>query len=276
MLRRKIKLIALLVGGVFALAVLVATLNNPAQAANRRGVPGRGVAPASHGLPLNHFRCYPTSGPRVVVDTATQDQFNENRFELFIELKAERFCNPVAKEHQGQLTQISDPLAHLTIYRVKKHPTIRIATTRRAVMVRNQFGTQLLRSSRVVELAVPTAKNSGNIPTNLDHFKCYRAEQLGLVIRPIVINLFDQFHPGGEGAVRVRELVRFCNPVLKRHAGNETPIQHPGDHLVCYKVAGPSFRTEISIANQFESGNLEVGSANLLCVPSEKLGWTWW
>ena len=35
----------------------------------------------------------------------------------------------------------------------------------------------------------------------------------------------------------------FCNPVQKLHLGAFFPIQHPGDHLTCYRITQQPFST---------------------------------
>ena len=63
----------------------------------------------------------------------------------------------------------------------------------------------------------------------------------------------------------------LCNPVDKNGEG----IPYPKSHLVCYEIRdapkGPTERVkEVAVQNQFQRGQLWVGSANLLCVPSQK------
>jgi hypothetical protein len=52
------------------------------------------------------------------------------------------------------------------------------------------------------------------------------------------------------------------------------PIEEENVHLTCYDIKGPqkTKATESGVLNQFESDMFTITSWNLLCVPSEKLG----
>jgi hypothetical protein len=218
---------------------------------------------------LDHFKCYFTFGQSLNRDVILQDQFDAAAGikETVLALTAVRFCNPVSKDHAGQVTPIVDPNAHLKLYLIR--PTDPPVT--RSVVVSNQFGAnQRLRVYGAEVLAVPTQKIvPGNhaFPTDLDHFKCYRAE--GRRVNATV-DLEDQFHR--ERNVRVLRPFGLCNPTTKEHPGQSTltPILHPDAHLVCYKITGRSFTGSVTALNQFGTEVIPVRTADLLCVPSAK------
>jgi hypothetical protein len=120
-------------------------------------------------------------------------------------------------------------------------------------------------------LLVPTQKLVGGleIPERLNHYWCYEAngERVG-----VSVTLEDQF--SGPDTVRVEEPVLFCNPVVKIHAGARFRIEERQVHLTCYDIHGPqrTEATEFGITNQLETDTFTVTSFELLCVPSDKLG----
>lgn len=215
---------------------------------------------ASHGLELDHFKCYIsrdlTSANEPVM---LRDQFGPAQARVLTVL---RFCNPVEKTTQdGTVTPIKDPNAHLAIYRISPQPLVP-----RTVIVSNQFGdAQRLEVAQAAALAVPTKKDDHDFPRNLDHFLCYRARGQR-IDEPV--RLRDQFLLD---RARVLDPIALCNPVEKTHDGVVTPIQHPDEHLVCYTI-----RTQTPVAravradNQFGLETLNLGSADILCVPSKK------
>jgi len=222
---------------------------------------------AIHGLPLDHFKCYLTTGRPANDAVVLRDQFDAAAgiVEDAKVRRPVRFCNPVEKtDAAGVVTPISDPNAHLKLYLIDTQPA-----PSRTVIVSNQFGpNQALTVSNPEVLAVPTRKLPfpPPAPNALDHFKCYRAEGASI---NTAVQLKDQFHT--ESDVRVAQPFGFCNPVEKTHAGVVTPINHPLDHLVCYVIAGTPFTTVVRVQNQFGRERLKLSTADLLCVPSQKL-----
>ena len=215
----------------------------------------------------DHFKAYqltPTIPP-LNVQVTLKDQFDLT-FEPRIVLAPFRFANPVQKFHNGNITPITNPTAHLELYNLNPPPT----SANRIVNIYNQFGEQrlLVRSSRF--LAVPSQKNSIGQVENLDHFKCY--DCVGTPLTNVVVDLTDQFHL--EPQVQVLQPVLFCNPVIKIHNGT-TPILHPADHLVFYAInPQPPFQIGVGSRNQFTvtggQEQLQLREADLLGVPSLK------
>jgi hypothetical protein len=251
------------------------------------------AASAVHGVPLDHFRCYPLLfGPRADdVQVVLQDQFDihlglaipgdEAALAVFVG-QPTRFCNPVQKTvgRRGSVetTEIGDPDAHLTLYRV--HRSTALPPVSWKLKVRNQFGEQRLEARGPVALAVPTHKIELDLafPEDLDHFKCYAAE--GRRIRRRA-ELADQFETE---LVTVLEPRLFCNPTRKIDAGgNTTGVEHAAEHLVCYDielVLGDPPASSIALVdrvifNQFtgtaSADIVAVDDEDLLCVPSRKL-----
>jgi hypothetical protein len=105
-----------------------------------------------------------------------------------------------------------------------------------------------------------------NAPADLDHFRCYIAQQQPEVKRAAV-DLKDQF---GATRVRVQQTAELCNPVSK----NAGKILHRGAHLVCYEtsdvVAEPFKQRKVRVTNQFGRRELLVLAPATLCVPSLK------
>jgi hypothetical protein len=120
-------------------------------------------------------------------------------------------------------------------------------------------------------LAVPTEKNAEGFPEKLDHFKCYRAN--GFFRRRDVI-LKDQFVPDGVRTTVLRPF-EFCNPVEKTHGDAVTPINNPTAHLVCYVISPLDIEAVAATRNQFRTEDQQrIGAADMLCVPTEKLGFS--
>jgi hypothetical protein len=235
---------------------------------------------------LNHFRCYSLfSGPPPEDLTVTlQDQFDVRRQimeDLWLGLPT-RFCNPVAKRIEDRTgdvtgTPISDPDAHLTMYRIRDRTIHRPVTWN--VVVSNQFGTQKVRAGRPRFLAVPTHKLEPGLefPERLDHFKCYEASGKEIVRK---VNLSDQFEIAN---VVVLDPKLFCNPTRKiDSAGNSFGVQSAHLHLTCYDLielpAGTfSFIQIVNrlISNQFTTAGLieAYTDEDLLCVPSRKVSY---
>jgi hypothetical protein len=224
-----------------------------------------GAMPATAKVPeLDHFFCYKAKGQTIGVKVALQDQFDSHPVVTVVGAPA-RFCNPVTKVHDNVVTEIRDPDAHLTFYRIRP-----VVSSLWSVLVANQFGRQKLRVGAATELAVPTFKMlpGHEPPADLDHFKCHRAT--GDRVDESVV-LKDQF----QGAqVRVGAPVLFCNPTLKIHNGETTKVSHPEAHLTCYRtLPSTPFDKVVPVRNQFGKAKLSLSSPNLLCVPSLKLAY---
>jgi hypothetical protein len=222
--------------------------------------------------PLDHFKCYDvvnaTDPYGIIVDL--EDQF-VSLSAWMVPTRAEWFCNPVTKWHDGNVTSIVNPNNHLTIYNIGSWDRFW------HVEIVNQFGPQNLTVSGPVALAVPTWKlDPGNHtpPMYLDHFLLYEVVQGSPV--DANVDLDDQF-PGNATGVNVTMPVYFANPVLwKYHDGDETGAWDPEAHLVFYEISdNPEYYGGVNISNQFElleSCGLNV-TGQLLAVPSEKVSY---
>ena len=222
---------------------------------------------------LDHFKCYfiPEQNPVIQEALTLQDQFDipNQVFPRVRDIRPVRLCNPVVKIHRNRATPITNPNAHLMLFQIDPQPIVP-----RDVVVRNQFGrhTLAVRDPRV--LAVPTAKTLAaqqpptQIPTGLDHFKCYSAsgKRVGAPV-----TLRDQFHTE---TVRVLDPIAFCNPTRKIHNTVPTGVQNAAGHLTCYTMTPfPFAGASVNVLNQFGSGPIRVLQADILCVPSQKLKW---
>lgn len=121
-----------------------------------------------------------------------------------------------------------------------------------------------------IVLALPSgtvAESHGDMEMKANHFKCYQVLDWGKW-EPKAVTLKDQF---GASEARVMVPYQLCNPVDKNGEG----IPNPKYHLVCYQIHDdPQGNTprvkEVTVWNQFQEGQLWVGSANQICVPSKK------
>jgi uncharacterized repeat protein (TIGR02543 family) len=105
------------------------------------------VAPPDH---LKGYWVDPAGGPPNE-EVILQDQFGTITANV---THADLFCNPVEKMHDTEVTPISYPENHLTIYNLE----YTVDPISRRVEVTNQFGTQELTVYGPVKLAVPTQK----------------------------------------------------------------------------------------------------------------------
>jgi uncharacterized repeat protein (TIGR01451 family) len=115
-----------------------------------------------------------------------------------------------------------------------------------------------------------TAETMISVPTELDHFKCYKTEQVGTKFDPRQVVLTDQFNTE---RVNVFRPEAFCAPVDKDASG----INDPSAHLACYKVRDvrgdefPKFeRQRLEAADQFGTHTLLLKKTRTLCLPSSK------
>jgi len=214
---------------------------------------------------LDHFKCYRTTAEPPDVVVGLRDQFDIPGVipdKTFVRFPV-KFCNPVEKTTpDGVVTPIKDINAHLEMFITAPG---RLEPTRR-VVVRNQFGTQRLLTYGPELLAVPSGKNDQPLPENLDHFKCYRT--YGAPKR-VVLKLSDQFQR--DTTATLLRPIEFCNPVEKTHDTNVTPIKNPKAHLLCYTITPTTFQGDALVRNQFGGGPMPMATADMLCVPSEKL-----
>ncbi len=102
----------------------------------------------------------------------------------------------------------------------------------------------------------------------LDHFKCYKIED-----KPIdrTVFLLDQFI---KADARVREPVRFCNPVTKIHEERVSKIRNPHHHLKFYRIESKEqdVTRVVRVSNQFgKDQRFTLGKARFLAVPTQKL-----
>lgn len=253
---------------------------------------------------LDHFNCYITPGqPLVPQEAFLSDQFDvrDKIFDSISDIRMALFCNPVKKTVISSTViptvPIAHPDAHLAMYLTTPQGT----AVPRSVQVSNQFGTQTLVTGEAEILAVPSGKtpippNGGPVslppipePGELDHFRCYSASGPSINQR-VLLN--DQFFVSNAEAATVLTPRLFCNPVSKSvpppsgcPAGMfcqfpNTPITHPGAHMVCYLMSPATpFTGVVAYNNQFvPAGTLptvKLMSPDLLCVPSTKAeNWT--
>jgi hypothetical protein len=214
-----------------------------------------------------HFRCYIVSQqtPQPATTVTLTDQFLKD-----VTLDVDeplQFCAPTSKDG----LPIEEPEEHLTMYGAAANLTPHLI-----VKTMDQFGLRTLEAVGARVLLVPTEKVAvEGVPTGLgeprklNHSWCYEVN--GPPVDSDVI-LADQF---GTDTVRVEQPVLFCNPVEKSIGGKVVErIVEREVHLTCYDLHGPQ-RTEatlVQISNQFEEDTFTITSFQLLCVPSEKLG----
>src|SRR5581483_3222694 len=117
---------------------------------------------------LDHFKCYRGNAPGVTRTVTLADQFLTTTASV---RKPSHFCNPVDKNGEG----IQDPTGHLMCHKVRDMTRF----IPRDVLVRNQFGDQIVRVLKSDTICNPARKNG--VPLSsvagafLDHFKCYKA-----------------------------------------------------------------------------------------------------
>jgi hypothetical protein len=225
------------------------------------------AGPTAWGQPVDffeetHFRCYIVSQqtPQPAETVTLSDQFLED-VALTVD-EPLQFCAPTSKNG----VEIEEPEEHLTMYDAPQELTPHLT-----VSTRDQFGARALEVVSARVLLVPTQKRVGGLefPNRLNHYWCYEANG------PRVgesHTLDDQF--SGPDTVRVEEPRYFCNPVEKIHAGERFRIVERQVHLTCYEIHGPQKTepTQFDMTNQLETDTFTVTSYELLCVPSEKLG----
>ena len=123
-------------------------------------------------------------------------------------------------------------------------------------------------------IALAAAPSSAQVLPDPDHFKCYFAQGESADVDVMLQDQFDERLDPDIEDVRVQDPVRFCNPVEKRVRGRVEQINDDRNHLTFYRFeeANPRIITGVvKIANQFGDQTLEIESANLLAVPTQKL-----
>lgn len=210
----------------------------------------------------DHFKCYlPTATTALPAQPVVLiDQFGTSTAKVGT---IWRFCNPTFKNHNGVITPIINPDAHLAIHKAGGQPTVT-----REVRIENQFGQQTIVTGQARFIAVPTQKEPHGPAFNLDHFNCYAVT----TSNPAAANvgLSDQWFASTH---KVARPFLFCNPVQKTHNGVVTPIIHPKDHLTCYKMTPRPFDKTVQLHNQFGNPLFRSKQADMLCVPTTKLTW---
>lgn len=195
------------------------------------------------------------------------DQFIETQNEVTF---MDRFSLPVDKNGEG----ILNPEWHYTWWKLEGDLSNPFAH----VIVRNQFGDQSLDVGPADYLLAPTLKNSGpgRVPdltgvdgettVGPDHYKCYQVFGAPMT-KDVALS-----HQFGTFTNTVMEPRYLCNPVNKKHAGAEYPINNPDDHLVCYQILpnGLPVPLTVGIYDQFLETQVVLRVEDLLCVPSEK------
>jgi len=208
------------------------------------------------------------------------DQFEAGLFDV---KKPLWLYNPAQKNDEST----HDLVTHLMGYKIRGEHEERL------IQVQNQFENFIAETGKADRLLVPTAKSHdgpvGELESTLvDHFKCYKIDVLSSTTNDVKkrVSVFDtNFQELRD--FRVGPAKWICNPVTKIHEEVTTNIQHPDDHLTCYKVkpkkgdlghAGPVF---VDTNNQFgpeflktlkhdhENKNGKV-KKHELCVPSLK------
>ncbi len=117
--------------------------------------------------------------------------------------------------------------------------------------------------------ALPTSAQAAEPFVTFSHFECYAAKFQGQ-FGGANVELTDQFQQfqTGVGAPQL-----FCTPVTKKVvSGPNMRVPAPADHLTCYPIQGPSIQQTRAFRNQFEKGNVTVGTPNMLCLPTHKTG----
>lgn len=211
----------------------------------------------------DHFKCYSKvtvtpvpPAPHVLL----QDQFISSDVTV---RGIWHFCNPTTKQHNDVITPIMNPDAHLAFHITSATPLIN-----RQVQIENQFGIQTITTGAAKYLAVPTRKDPHGPPNNLDHFRCYKVTSGPNLAT--TVGLTDQWFASTH---RLARPTLFCNPVQKLHNNVVTPIQHPNDHLTCYRMTPVALNRTVQLHNQFGDPIFTSYRADLLCVPTHKLAW---
>jgi hypothetical protein len=115
-------------------------------------VPTQKLEPGDHGPPsfLDHFLVYRANGPQMEVDISLNDEFGDEQ--IVSSITPFLFANPCRKTHDGTVTEIKDPEAHLVFYVASFEDFFEFY-----LVVDNQFGLQELDVANTAMLmAVPS------------------------------------------------------------------------------------------------------------------------
>jgi len=223
-------------------------------------------------LKLDYFKFY-LYKPDVRVPNAHFPVYLKGQFDSGIEADLTLqyyFANPARKNGEP----IYDPNAHLTFYKLTQERP----EPQRLVQVENQFGRREIRLSRSFALLAPAQKIRMKRPEFLAHFKLYQVlqpESAGVA----VVELGDQFVRREK--VRIKELIAFGVPVIKKYRDQTFGIENKKAHLMIYRITSiepsqlPQHR---GIRDQF-SGFTEpyrpvsFVRSYALAVPTIKLEW---
>ncbi len=101
-----------------------------------------------------------------------------------------------------------------------------------------------------------------------DHFRFYEVKPVEAHFK---VGLQDQFASGVVSA-QLRGITHFGNPSRKSHAGFETEIKRPDDHLTWYELeqTAPEPRRTVRFRNQFGQRSVDTRTARSLLVPTQK------
>ena len=213
--------------------------------------------------PSDHLKFYVVdfeTAPQIVQEVQLEDQFVTINATVGYPIL---FGNPVEKVHDDEVTPISDPDLHYTLYVLEYEQE----PESWRVTINNQFGNdQQLTIIGPAYLAVPTLKEGHEDPACLKHFLVY--EVFETEFPEVDVHLKDEF---GEGDDVVQRPVLFANPVRKTHDDNVTEIENPNEHLVFYEIQLVPFEKRVQIDNQFGPQTLDLDYTSALAVPSQKL-----
>jgi hypothetical protein len=225
-----------------------------------------GVRAEAQVSPLwDHYKVYEVFPPiPVSIPVVLIDQFTTSNH-LVTEL--EKFANPVVKIHGPIAYQIYDPSLHYAWWKITPQPFGAY------VIASNQFGDQTLQVNDARYLWNPARKNDPQPLPIANHYKCYDC-QGDPVFRSV--GLIDQFDHGSIWQANVLYPRLFCNPVVKRLATVQYPIEDIKQHYVCYDFDPPDPRLNSAVIwDQFISQRtVELYPSRLLCVPTDKIGVT--
>ena len=207
----------------------------------------------------NHFKTWRMQAEPFSAIVFVEDQF---MFDTLTLERIEFFSNPAKKD----TFEIVDDLEHLTWYRAHgRNISLEVEYT-------NQFGTDTVRIDSVKYLLLPTAKESDVIPESLDHYKAYRIKDPVAFGRELVLE--DQFDVmyGAPEYIDSLKAIYFLTPALKNY---EEPMHDSVTHYVAYEIFPKRlFTLLVNTFDQFGSYDLYTQQAEILLVPTEKLGVT--
>jgi hypothetical protein len=106
------------------------------------------------------------------------------------------------------------------------------------------------------------AANPNPVGVDPEHYQCYPVTKPS-AFEPRSVSLKDQF---GLKTVQVIAPRLLCAPVSK----NGGLLADTRSHLVCYSIQGQAAGKRVEVTNQFGKLQFDVGTANLLCLPSLK------